>query len=118
MPAGPFKSATGKSQAELLLFVPRNKIGQTIDDLTGRYGYSHLAIDCGEMDIPTGRRVMIESTVSPGVHYAFLDEYGERPFVRLPLQNTGMDVEQFCTCVHSKVGEQIQQPGSAHAGDP
>jgi hypothetical protein len=107
LPSGPFKSATGKSLADLLLFVPRNTIGRTIDDLTGRYGYSHLAIDCGELDIPTGRRVMIESTVAPGVHYAFLDEYGERPFVRIPLQNTGIDVESFCICIHSQVGERF-----------
>jgi hypothetical protein len=107
LPSGPFKSGTGKSQVDLLLFVPRNNIGRTIDDLTGRYGYSHLAIDCGELDIPTGRRVMIESTVAPGVHYAFLDEYGERPYARLPLQNTGIEMEQFCRCVHSKVGEQF-----------
>ena len=85
----------GKGQADLLLFVPRNNIGRTIDDLTGRYGYSHLAIDCGEIDVPTGRRVMIESTVAPGVHYAFLEEYGERPYIRIPLQNTGMDVQEF-----------------------
>ncbi|MGE5378226.1 MAG: hypothetical protein ACM3XO_24465 [Bacteroidota bacterium] len=105
LPTGPFKSGTGRSQADLLLFVPRNEIGRTIDALTGRYGYSHLAIDCGEVDVPTGRRVMIESTVAPGVHQAFLEEYGERPYVRIPLENTGMDVEQFCACVHSKVGD-------------
>lgn len=107
LPAGPFKSATGKCQADLLLFVPRNMIGRTIDDLTGRYGYSHLAVDCGEVDVQTGRRVMIEATVAPGVHYAFLEEYGERPFARLPLENTGMDIEQFCKCVQAKVGERF-----------
>jgi hypothetical protein len=105
LPTGPFRSATGKSQADLLLFVPRNEIGRTIDALTGRYGYSHLAIDCGEIDVPTGRRVMIESTVAPGVHYAFLEAYGSRPYLRIPLRHTGMDVDQFCECVHGKVGE-------------
>ncbi len=105
LPKGPYKFVAPKSQADLLLFVPRNKIGRTIDDLTGRYGYSHLAIDFGEVDIPTGRRVMIESTVAPGVHYAFLEEYGDRPFLRIPLQNTGMDVQQFSECVHAKVGD-------------
>jgi len=105
LPTGPFKTAAGKGQADLLLFVPRNEIGRTIDALTGRYGYSHLAIDCGEIDAPTGRRVMIESTVAPGVHYAFLEEYGSRPFVRISLENTGLDAEQFCECVHAKVGE-------------
>jgi hypothetical protein len=107
LPAGPFQSANGKCQADLLLFVPRNRIGRTIDDLTGRYGYSHLAIDCLEVDVPTGRRVMIESTVAPGVHYAYLEEYGERPFARIPLGDTGMDVEQFCQCIRSKVGERF-----------
>jgi hypothetical protein len=105
VPAGPFRSATGTAQADLLLYVPRNPIGRTIDDLTGRYGYSHLAIDCGEVDLPTGRRVMIESTVAPGVHYAFLEEYGQRPYARVPLRNTGMDIEAFCACVHAKVGD-------------
>jgi len=107
MPAGPFRAATGKSEMALLLFVPRNEIGRTINDLTGRYGYSHLAVDCGEIDVPTGRRVMIEATVGPGVHYAFQEEYGKRPFVRIPLLNTGMDEQQFCECVHLKVGEQF-----------
>ncbi len=107
LPTGPFKSATGKSQADLLLFVPRNQIGHTIDELTGRHGYSHLAIDFGEVDVPSGRRVMIESTVAPGVHYAFLEEYGERPYARIPLENTGMDVGQFYQCVRSKVGERF-----------
>jgi hypothetical protein len=50
---------------------------------------------------------MIEATVPLGVHYAFQEEYGKRPFVRIPLQNTGMDVNQFCECVHSKVGEKF-----------
>src|SRR6266496_945517 len=92
-PAGPFRTAAEEHKADLLLFVPRNEISRTINDLTGRYGYSHLAIDCGEGDIPTGRRVMIEATVNNGVHYAFQDEYGKRPFVRIPLRNAGVDVE-------------------------
>ncbi len=104
IPTGPFKTV---ADIALLLFVPRNEIGHTIDDLTGRYGYSHLAVDCGEVDQRTGRRVMIEATVPLGVHYAFQEEYGQRPFVHIPLQNTGIDVNQFCECVHSKVGEKF-----------
>jgi hypothetical protein len=50
---------------------------------------------------------MIEVTMGLGVHYAFQDEYGKRPFVRLPLRETGMDVEQFCECIHAKVGEKF-----------
>jgi hypothetical protein len=104
VPTGPFQIA---ADVALLLFVPRNHIGNTIDDLTGRYGYSHLAVDCGEVDVRSGKRVMIEATVPLGVHYAFQEEYGQRPFVRIPLQNAGMDIHQFCACVRSKVGEKF-----------
>jgi hypothetical protein len=106
-PSGPFQTAFKECEGDLLLFVPRNEISRTINTLTGRYGYSHLAIDCGEVDLPSGRRVMIEVTMGSGVHYAFQDEYSERPFVRLPLRETGMDVDQFCACIHSKVGEKF-----------
>ena len=106
-PTGPFRMAGGEHQGDLLLFVPRNEISRAINDLTGRYGYSHLAIDCGESDVPTGRRVMIEATVASGVHYAFQGEYGKRPFVRIPLRKAGVDVERFCECIHAKVGEKF-----------
>lgn len=104
IPKGPFKTV---ADVALLLFVPRNEIGHTIDDLTGRYGYSHLGVDCGELDEPTDRRVMIEATVPLGVHYAFQEEYGQRPFIRVPLRNTGTDTNQFCQCVHAKIGEKF-----------
>jgi hypothetical protein len=106
-PSGPFETAAKECEGDLLLFVPRNEISRTINSFTGRYGYSHLAIDCGEIDVPSGRRVMIEVTMGLGVHYAFQDEYGKRPFVRLPLRETGMDVQQFCKCAHAKVGEKF-----------
>lgn len=106
-PTGPFRMVDEEREGNLLLFVPRNEISRTINDLTGRYGYSHLAIDCGEIDVPTGRRVMIEVTVIAGVHYSFQDEYGKRPFVRIPLRQAGIDVERFCECVHAKVGEKF-----------
>ncbi len=106
-PSGPFQTAFNESEGDLLLFVPRNEISRTINSLTGRYGYSHLAIDCGEIDISSGRRVMLEVTMGLGVHYAFQDEYGKRPFVRIPLREIGMDVQKFCECVHAKVGEKF-----------
>jgi len=106
-PSGPFRSAFKESEGDLLLFVPRNEISRTINSLTGRYGYSHLAVDCGEIDIPSGRRVMLEVTMGLGVHYAFQQEYGKRPFVRIPLRESGMDVQKFCECVHAKVGEKF-----------
>ena len=107
LPAGSFQVAAQERVGDLLLFVPRNEIGRTISILTGRYGYSHLAVDCGEVDGPTGRPVMIEATVGLGVHYAFQDEYGKRPFARVPLWKIGVDVRQFCECIHAKVGEKF-----------
>jgi hypothetical protein len=106
-PTGPFRTVAQDHKGDLLLFVPRNQISGAINELTGRYGYSHLAIDCGEIDVPSGRRVMIEVTMDAGVHYAFQDEYGKRPFARLPLSHAGVDVERFCECVHEKVGEKF-----------
>ncbi len=106
-PTGPFQTVAEDHKGDLLLFVPRNQISRLINDLTGRYGYSHLAIDCGEIDGATGRRVMIEATMDAGVHYAFQDEYGKRPFARLPLSQVDIDVQRFCECVHEKVGEKF-----------
>lgn len=106
-PTGPFRMAAEAHTGDLLLFVPRNEVSRTINNLTGRYGYSHLAIDCGEVDEPSGRRVMIEATVRAGVHYSFQDEYGSRPFVRIPLRKIGLDVQRFCQCVHTRVGDKF-----------
>jgi hypothetical protein len=78
VPTGPFHVTAKEHEGDLLLFVPHNEIGRRISNLTGRYGYSHLAIDCREIDEPTGRPVMIEAMIGPGVHYAFQDEYGNR----------------------------------------
>lgn len=105
LPTGPYKQAGEGRQGSLLIFVPRNPVSALINDLTGGYGYSHLAVDCGEVDIPSGKRVMIESTVGLGVHYSFQDEYGERKFVRIPLEKAGIDPVEFCDCIRLKVGE-------------
>jgi hypothetical protein len=106
-PAGPFRVSAPEHAGDLLIFVPRNRISQSIDLLSGRYGYSHLAIDCGEVDSATGRRVMIEAVMGDGVTYGFQDEYGPRPFVRIPLRQAGVDVERFCQCVQRLVGEKF-----------
>ena len=92
-------------QGSLLIFVPRNVISTLINEMTGGYGYSHLAVDCGEIDIPSGKRVMVESTPGLGVHNSFQDEYGERKFVRISLAKAGIDVGKFCDCIRSKLGE-------------
>ena len=106
-PNGPFRPAGEGHEGDLLIFVPRNLKSRLIDRMTGSYGYSHLAVDCGEIDQPTGRRVMIEATMSDVVHYAYQDEYGERSFVRIPLKKTGVNVQQFCECVRSRLGEKF-----------
>jgi hypothetical protein len=105
LPTGPLKKVEQEKQCSLLIFVPRNVVSTLINDLSGGYGYSHLAVDCGELDIPTGKRVMVESTFDLGVHNSFQDEYGERKFVRIPLGKFGFSISKFCDCIRSKLGE-------------
>lgn len=107
LPTGPFKLEGENYRCCLLIFVPRNAVSALINDTTGGYGYSHLAVDCGELDVPTGKRVMIESTFGHGVHTSFQDEYGERKFVRIPLEKTGIIPSGFSDCIHSKLGEKF-----------
>lgn len=103
-PQGPF--AVDKQHAcALLVYVPRNLKSRLIDDATGAYGYSHVAIDLGELDQPTGKRVMTESTTDDVVHRSFQDRYGARPYVRIPLNALGVDCEAFRACVNAKLGE-------------
>jgi hypothetical protein len=107
LPTGPFRQADEGYKSSLLIFVPRNTVSALINDMTGRYGYSHLAVDCGELDIPSGKRIMVESTFGLGVHTGFQDEYGERKFVRIPLEKAGVNPEEFCDCIRSKLGEKF-----------
>ncbi len=71
LPTGPLRQTGEEPQCSLLIFVPRNAVSALINDMTGGYGYSHLVVDCGEVDIPSGKRVMIESTVGLGVHNVY-----------------------------------------------
>ena len=105
LPTGPFRQGGEGIQCSLLIFVPRNEISVLINDMTGGYGYSHLAVDCDEVDIPTGKRVMVESTFGLGVHNSFQDEFGERKFVRIILEKAGVDTVEFCECIRSKLVE-------------
>src|SRR2546425_6379794 len=56
-PPGPFRLAYPEHACDLLIFVPRSLESYLIDDATGSYGYSHVAVDCGEVDTATGKRV-------------------------------------------------------------
>ena len=104
-PTGPFRAARPAQAGDLLIWVPRRINSYLIDDLTGGYGYSHTTIDLGENDAPTGRPVMAEITVGQTVQHKFINEYGRRPYVRVPLRRAGVDVQKFLECVKSKMGE-------------
>ncbi len=105
IPTGPYLLTRPEQRGDLLIFVPRGLNSRFVDDVTGGYGYSHITIDCGEVNLPTGDPVMIESTVGRRVKVNFLDEYGPRPFVRIPLAKAGVDPDRFCKCVQSKLGQ-------------
>jgi len=105
LPTGPFKMSRPGQRGDLLLWVPRGIDSFLIDELTGGYGYSHATIDTGEIDTPTGKPVMAEITVKQKVSHKFLDEYGGRPYVRLPLSRSGVDIAALVGCVESKMGE-------------
>ena len=105
LPTGPFMTTRKKQLGDLLLWVPRGVDGYLIDGMSGGYGYSHTSVDSGEIDLPTGKPVMIESTMGQKVTRKFQDEYGQRAFVRVPILETGVNVEEFVECVKSKIGE-------------
>jgi len=105
LPAGPAISNRGAQAGDLLLWVPRGLDSRLIDDVTGGYGYSHVTVDCGDVDLPTGKPVVIETTVGQKVREKFLDEYGARPFARIPLRKAGVIPDEFCKCVKSKLGQ-------------
>lgn len=105
IPTGPFLMTRKHHRGDLLIWVPRRFDSYLIDDITGQYGYSHVSIDCGEINVPNGKPVMIESTVGQTVKNAYQDTYGPRTHVRIPLAKAGIDPEQFCSCVQSKIGE-------------
>jgi hypothetical protein len=105
LPTGPFKEKRVREKGDLLLWIPLHIESFIIDDLTGGFGYSHASVDTGEVDLPTGKSVMAEVTMGEKVQLKFQDEYGDRPFARIPLSKTGINAEDFVSCVKSKLGE-------------
>src|SRR5258708_637601 len=95
-PHGPFVVRRANQQGDLFIFVPRSLESYLIDEATGRYGYSHVALDCGETDQATGKPVMIEATMHNVVHRSFQDNYGPRPFAPIPLRALGINVAAVC----------------------
>jgi hypothetical protein len=104
-PVGPFKLGYPEHAGDMLIYVPRSLESYLIDNATGGYGYSHVAVDCGEVELATGKRVMIEATPHVGVHRSYLDKYGRREFVRIPLAEAGVDGNDFRHCIQDKLGE-------------
>src|SRR5512138_1521944 len=94
-PTGPFKTTRLNQTGDLLLWVPRGIDSYLIDELTGGYGYSHATVDTGEIDLPTGKPVMAEITVGQTVRHKFQDQYGRRPYVRVPLRGAGVNVQDL-----------------------
>jgi hypothetical protein len=104
-PTGPYAANRRPQMGDLLLWAPRRIESFIIDDLTGGFGYSHTSVDTGEVDLPTGKPVMVEVTAGQAVERKFQDEYPGRPYVRIPLSKTGLDTEAFAACVLSRLGE-------------
>jgi hypothetical protein len=104
-PTGPYAAKRRHQMGDLLIWVPQHLESFIIDDLTGGFGYSHVTIDTGEVDLPTGKPVMAEVTIGQVVKRKFQDEYADRPYARIPLSRTGVDVEAFVAGVLSRLGE-------------
>jgi hypothetical protein len=104
-PTGPYATERRRQMGDLLLWVPLRIESFIIDDLTGGFGYSHITVDTGEVDLPTGKPVMAEVTIGQVVERKFQDEYAGRAYVRVPLSKTGVDAEAFVACVISRLGE-------------
>jgi hypothetical protein len=104
-PPGPFRLAVPEHACDMLIFIPRSLESYLIDEATGSYGYSHVAVDCGEVDGATGKRVFVEATPHVGVHRSYLDKYGRREFIRIPLAQAGVDCREFRACILDKIGQ-------------
>ena len=105
-PGGPYAVKRSNQMGDLLLWVPRRLESFLIDDLSGGFCYSHVTVDTGEVDLPTGKSVMVEVTIGQTVERKFQDEYAGRPYARIPLSKTGIDAQAFVACVKSRLGEQ------------
>lgn len=106
LPTGPFAASRSAHIGDLLLWVPRRIDSFLIDDLTGGFGYSHSTVDAGEVDVPTGKPVMVEVTLGQEVKRTFQDQYARRASARIPLRKAGVDAGAFAACILSRLGEQ------------
>ena len=105
LPTGPFIRNRICQMGDLLIWTPRRTNSFLIDMLTGSYGYSSLTVDTGEVDLPTGKAVMIEPTIGGRVLRKFQDESPGRPYVRIPISKTGGDALDFVACIEARLSE-------------
>lgn len=95
----------GPCKCAIILFeVAPGPVGTPIDSLTGGKGYSHAAVDCCEKDEATGERLMIDITLSNGVHRTPIDSERYRGRARARIELSGADCEELCNCMKRKVG--------------
>ena len=105
LPTGPFVHNRACQMGDLLIWTPRQTNSFLIDHFTGGYGYSRLTVDTGEVDLPTGKAVMVEFTAGEKVLRKFQDESPGRPYVRIPISKTESDALDFAACIEARLGE-------------
>jgi hypothetical protein len=77
-------------------------VSRTIDDMTGRRGFSHVYLDPCRVDAH-GQRMVVGYTAAKGVHWSRADEYKpERRHVRIELEPT--TAREVWGCVRSQLG--------------
>lgn len=63
---------------KILFFVPVDETSRDIDEATGGHGYSHVAIDAGEIDKASGDYLIIDCRPTKGVFRRPLSDMGSR----------------------------------------
>jgi hypothetical protein len=84
---------------DILVFVPDSPEGWVIDAATCNYGYSHVALFCGQNNV-------IDVTVD-GVIERPYSEVQQRPHAIIRLGLTNQQIADLCSCASSKKGQQI-----------
>jgi hypothetical protein len=92
----------------LVFFGVDNLLGEVVDLATGRHGYAHLALDCGERD-QAGRAIVIEA-VDKGVKRTYLHAYRDTPLCFVPISQLLRDHEGSCKHFFKRARTYLGQP--------
>ena len=76
-PSDPYVRPQG-APVRILLFVPVDEQSAKIDAASGGHGYSHVAVDAGEMRTEDLAPLVIDCVPFKGVHRRPLTDYGDR----------------------------------------